>query len=58
MVGMFISYETWRADRQQGLASATRPADPLVASGFEFLVEPSRDSLAQAYLELTATSDR
>ena len=58
MVGMFIGYETWRADRQQGIASATRPADPLVASGFEYLVEPSGDSLAQAYFGLTATSDR
>jgi len=58
MVGMFIGYETWRADRQQEIASATRPADPLAASGFEYLVEPSENSLAQAYLGLTTTSDR
>jgi anti-sigma factor RsiW len=58
MVGLFMSDEAWRSDRQQGLASATRSADPLVASGFENLVDPGGDSLAQAYLGLTATSDR
>jgi hypothetical protein len=30
----------------------------VAASGFEYLVEPGGDSLAQAYLGLTATSDR
>jgi len=58
IVGVFMGHETWRPVRQQGLTSATRPADPLAASGFEYLVQPSRDSLAQAYLGLTATSDR
>jgi anti-sigma factor RsiW len=58
MVGVFMGDEAWRADRQQGIASATRPADPRVASGFEYLVNPGGDSLAQAYLGLTATSDR
>ena len=58
IVGMFMGHETWQAVRQQGFASATRPADPLAASGFEYLVEPGGDSLAQAYLGLTATSDR
>lgn len=58
MVGMFMGHETWQAVRQQPLASATRPPDPLAAFGFEYLVEPGGDSLAQAYLGLTATSDR
>ena len=58
IVGVFMGAEAWRADRQQGIASATRPADPLMASGFEILVEPGGDSLAQAYLGLTTTSDR
>jgi hypothetical protein len=30
----------------------------VVASGFEYLVEPGGDSLAQAYLGLTVDSDR
>ena len=58
LVGVFMSDEAWRADRQQGITSATQPADPLVASGFEYLVNPGGDSLAQAYLGLTATPDR
>lgn len=58
MIGVFMGHETWRADRQQTLASAPRSADPLAASGFEYLVESGGDSLAQAYLGLTATSDR
>jgi hypothetical protein len=58
MVGVFMGDEAWRADRQQRIASVTRPADPLVDSGFELLVDPGGDSLAQAYLGLTTTSDR
>jgi len=54
MVGMSMGHETWQAVRQQPLASATRPPDPLAASGFEYLVEPGGDSLAQAYLGLTS----
>jgi len=57
-VGVFIGHETWWTDRQQEVASASRPADPPFASGFEHLVDPGGDSLAQAYLGLTATSDR
>lgn len=58
MIGVFMGEEAWRADRQQGIASATRPADPLAASGFEYLVDPGENSLAQAYLGLTTRSDR
>lgn len=58
MVGVFMGHEARRADRQQGIASATRLTDPLVASGFEHLVDPGGDSLAMAYLGLTTTSDR
>jgi len=52
VIGVFMGHETWRP------GAATGPADPLAASGFEYLIEPGGDSLAQAYLELTATSDR
>jgi hypothetical protein len=58
IVGVFMGGEVWRTDRQQEIASATRPADPLVASGFDHLVDPGGDSLALAYLGLTTTSDR
>ena len=58
IVGLFMGHETWRANRQQGIASAVGPTDPIVHAGFEYLIDPGRDSLAQAYLELTTTSDR
>jgi hypothetical protein len=57
ILGMFMGHETWRADGQQPLDVATRPADPLAASGFEYLVEPDGNSLAQAYVQLTAATD-
>lgn len=58
VIGVFMGHETWRPDGRQPPAAATRPTDPLAASGFEYLIEPGGDSLAQAYLGLTATSDR
>jgi len=58
VIGVFMGHETWRPGRRQPPAVATRPADPLAASGFEYLVEPGGNSLAQAYIGLTATSDR
>jgi anti-sigma factor RsiW len=58
VIGVFMGHETWRPGGRQPPAVATRPADPLAASGFEYLIEPGGDSLAQAYLGLTATSDR
>jgi hypothetical protein len=58
LVGVFMGGEAWRAGRQQGMASAPRSADSLAASGFECLVDPGGDSLAQVYLGLTTTSDR
>jgi anti-sigma factor RsiW len=58
IVGMFMGHETWQATCHQGGAPAARPADPGAASGFEYLVEPGGDSLAQAYLGLTGTSNR
>jgi hypothetical protein len=57
LAGVTMGDQAWRAGRQQGLASATRPADPLFTSGFENLVDPGGDSLAQAYLGLTRSSD-
>jgi len=58
MVGLFMGHGTWKAASQHSQAPAAQAADPLAASGFEYLVEPGGDSLAQAYLGLTATSDR
>lgn len=58
VIGVFIGHETWRPDGRQPPSATPWPADPLVASGFEYLIDPGRDSLAQAYLGLTATSDR
>lgn len=57
-LGIFMGHETWRAVGQQALDAGTRLADPLAASGFEYLVEPGGDSLAQAYLGLTTATDR
>jgi hypothetical protein len=58
VVGGLMGGDAWRTDRQQEIASANGLADPLVASGFDHLVEPGGDSLALAYLSLTRTSDR
>lgn len=58
IVGLFMGHETWKAAAQHSKASAAQAVDPLAASGFEYLVEPGGDSLARAYLGLTATSDR
>ena len=58
LIGLFMGHGTWRSFGRQPPATATRPADPVAASGFEYLIEPGGDSLAQAYLGLTAASDR
>ena len=58
MVGLFMGHETWKAAAQNPQAPTAQAAAPLAASGLEYLVEPGGDSLAQAYLGLTATSDR
>lgn len=58
LIGVFMGHETWRPGGRQPPAATAQPADPLAASGFEDLIEPGGDSLAQAYLGLTATSDR
>jgi len=58
MVGVFMGHEAWRADRQQGVASAVQPAESRVTTGIEYLVEPDGDSLAQAYLGMSAVSHR
>ena len=56
MVGLFMGHETWKAAAQHSQAPTAQAADPLATSGFEYLIEPGGDSLAQAYLGLT--SDR
>jgi hypothetical protein len=53
-----MGHDTWRSVGQQALDAGTRLADPLAASGFEYLVEPGGDSLARAYLGLTTSTDR
>jgi hypothetical protein len=58
ILGVFMGHETWRAVGQQPPDSTTRTDDPVAASGFEYLVEPGGDSLAQAYVQLTTTTDR
>ena len=58
VLGMFMGHETWRPVGQQALDATTRPADLLAASGFDYLVEPGGDSLAQAYVGLTTATDR
>jgi anti-sigma factor RsiW len=58
LIGVFMGHETWRPGGRQPPAASTRPADPSAASGFEYLIEPGGNSLAQAYLGLTATLDR
>ncbi len=58
LIGVFMGHETWRHGGRQSQAAANQPADPAGASGFEYLIEPGGDSLAQVYLGLTAASDR
>ncbi|MBC8874700.1 MAG: zf-HC2 domain-containing protein [Planctomycetes bacterium] len=58
LVGLFMGHETWQVAAHHAQAPAAQAVDPLAASGFEYLVEPGGDSLAQAYLGLTVTSDR
>jgi hypothetical protein len=58
IIGIFMGHETWPPVGQQALDARTGLADPLAASGFEYLVEPGGDSLAQAYLGLTMATDR
>lgn len=57
MLGLFMGRQTWWSGAQQPAAAASQPADLLAASGFEYLVEPGGDSLAQAYLRLTSGPD-
>lgn len=58
LVGSYLGFDTWRAVGRQAPAGATLRADPLAASGFEYLLEPGGDSLAQAYVGLTTATDR
>lgn len=58
LIGVFMGHGTWRPGGGQSPTAANRPADPAGASGFEYLIEPGGDSLAQVYLGLTAASDR
>ena len=58
MLGLFMGHQTWRAAVHHEQAPAAQAVDPLAASGFEYLVEPNGDSLAQTYLGLTATTNR
>jgi anti-sigma factor RsiW len=57
-VGMFMGQETWRVVDRPVPAVMAGLADPLAASGFEYLVEPGGNSLAQAYVQLTTAADR
>ena len=57
LVGLFMGHQAWRNDHQQEIASAIGPTDPAAPADFEYLIDPGGDSLAQAYLELTATAD-
>jgi anti-sigma factor RsiW len=58
LLGLFMGRATWEPARRPLPLAAAQPADPVVASGFQVLVEPDGDSLAQIYLQLTAASDR
>jgi anti-sigma factor RsiW len=58
ILGMFMGYETWGAVGQRALDAAPRADDPVATSGFEYLVEPGGESLAQAYVQLTTAADR
>jgi anti-sigma factor RsiW len=58
MLGLFMGRETWRSDFQRPSAPTSQPADLLVASGLDALVEPGGGSLAQTYLQMTTATDR
>jgi putative zinc finger protein len=58
LLGLFMGYETWRSGGPGPRGVASQSVDVLAASGFESLVEPGGDSLAQSYLSLTTVSDR
>lgn len=58
IIGMLMGQETWRAVGRPAPAVTTRSADPLAASGLEYLVESGGNSLAQAYVQLTTATDR
>jgi hypothetical protein len=53
MLGGYLGNQTWGG----APPSAVEQADPLASSGLEQLFEPGGDSLAQAYLALTAGGD-
>jgi len=58
MLGLFMGRDTWWSGTEGPSAAANQPAELLAASGFDDLVEPGGDSLAQAYLGLTTATDR
>jgi anti-sigma factor RsiW len=58
VMGIFMGHQTWQPGGRQPSAATSQPADALADSSFEHLAKPGGDSLAQAYLGLTATSDR
>ena len=58
LIGLFMGHETWRSGGQRSPVAAGQAVDLLAASGFESLVEPGGDSLAQSYLSLTMAGDR
>ncbi len=53
-LGGYLGLQTWW---EAAPPSAVQPADPLAGSGLGQLVEPGGDSLAQAYLSMTAGDD-
>lgn len=57
LIGALMGHETWRSGGRQAIVPANRPADTLAASGFEYLIEPGGDSLAQAYIGLTSVRE-
>jgi putative zinc finger protein len=58
LLGLFMGYETWRSGGPGPRGAAGQSNDLLAASGFESLVEPGGDSLAQSYLSLTMAGER
>jgi len=57
LLGLLMGSQTWQSGAQRASVAAAEPTDPLAASGFDELAEPGGDSLAQAYLQLTAADD-
>jgi hypothetical protein len=57
MVGVCMGNATWQAAGPPPRAAATRAMDRSGVSAFDYLVEPGGDSLGEAYLRLTSSSD-